>query len=190
MGNFYKNLILLGPSQLEVAGALERYGRVAFVTPEKNGITVTFDLESDEIGDPAELGDLALTLSRDLECPVLAAAVYDDDVLLLGLYDRCGQLGEYESSGASTLSTSGLAKAFRVERRGLRLWLLLRAPRLPFFVFESFRHSLLLRILGAPQWAYATGYPYLQRGERPAGLESSRLVHVGTPRPWRDRPHR
>ena len=71
MGNFYKNLCLVGPGQSDVAAALERHGRVAFVTPEENRMTVAFDLESDEIGDPAELGDLALTLSQDLDCPVL-----------------------------------------------------------------------------------------------------------------------
>jgi len=187
MGNFYKNLCLLGPGQSDVAAALERHGRIAFVAPEENRMTVAFDLESDEIGDPAELGDLALTLSQDLACPVLAAAVYDDDLLLLGLYDRGKQVGEYNSSGGSTLSPSALATAFET-RHQLKVWLLLRAPRFPFFIFESYRHSLILRALGAPQWAYATGYAYLQRGERPAGLSDSQLIHVGTPRPFNPKP--
>ena len=187
MGNFYKNICLLGPGQPAVAAVLERHGRVAFVTPEKNRVTVAFDLESDEIGDPVELGDLALTLSQELACPTLAAAVYDDDVLLLGLYERGKQVGEYNSSGPSNLSPSALAKAFEARHR-LRLWLLLRAPRYPFFVFESYRHSLVLRALGAPQWACAAGYGYLQRGERPAGIDESQLVHVGTSRPFRARP--
>jgi hypothetical protein len=187
MGNFYKNLCLLGPGQSDVAAALERHGRVAFVTPQENRMTVAFDLESDEIGDPGELGDLALTLSQDLACPVLAAAVYDDDVLLLGLYDHGKQIGEYNSSGPSNLRPSALTKAFE-RRKHLRVWLLLRAPRFPFFIFESLRHSLLLRALGAPQWAYATGYGYLQRGERPAGLSDSQLIHVGTPRPFSPKP--
>jgi hypothetical protein len=187
MGNFYKNLCLLGPGQSDVAAALERHGRIAFITPEENRVTVAFDLEADETGDPAELGDLALTLSQDLGCPALAAAVYDDDVLLLGLYDRGKQVGEYNSAGRSDLSPSALTKAFET-RNYLRVLLLLRAPRFPFFIFESYRHSLLLRALGAPQWAYATGYAYLQRGERPPGLGDSQLIHVGTPRPFNPKP--
>src|SRR5262249_5584148 len=36
MGNFYKNLTLKGRSEPEVAAALDRYGRVAFVMPQKS----------------------------------------------------------------------------------------------------------------------------------------------------------
>ena len=186
MGNFYKNLTLVGPGQAEIVKALEAHQRVAYVSPSLNGVTVIFDLDADEIGDPAELGDLALTLSQALGCSALAAAVYDDDVLLLGLYDRGNQIGEYTSDGASNLSVSALMKAFGVQER-IALWLLLRAPHLPLFLFESFRHRLLLRRLRAPPWAVATGYKYIQQGELPPELESSDLVHVGSARPWRAR---
>jgi len=39
MGNFFKNLSLLGPSQSDVAAALERHDRIACVTPERNRFT-------------------------------------------------------------------------------------------------------------------------------------------------------
>ena len=87
MGNFYKNLTVIGPTRDAIEAALTVHQRSAYLTPTREGITVIFDLETDEIGDAAPLGDLALTLSRDLACASLAVAVYDDDVLLMGLYD-------------------------------------------------------------------------------------------------------
>lgn len=184
MGNFYKNITVVGPSQEDVMAALDKHRRAAYVTPTHDGVTVVFDLESDEIGDPTELGALALTLSKDLACAALAAAVYDDDVLLLSLYERGEQLGEYNSSGSSDLTASALARVFRAPRRSLLIWILLRTPRLPLFIFESFRHSLLIRALRTPRWAF-TGYKYIQQGEPPPDLKAAALTHVGEPRPWR-----
>ena len=184
MGNFYKNLTVIGPKREAVEAALTTHQRAAYLTPTRDGITVIFDLESDEAGDPAPLGDLALTLSHDLACVALAVAVYDDDVLLIGLYDRGTQLGEYNSSEASTLRASVLARAFDVRARTPLLWALLGAPHVPLFIFESFRHSLLIRALRMPRWAFATGYKYIQQGEPPPDLAATSLTHVGVPRPW------
>jgi hypothetical protein len=186
VGNFYKNVTLSGPGSADVAAALARYGRVAYLTPTRAGVSVVYDLESDEIGDPRDLGDLALTLSKDLSCPALAAAVYDDDDLLLGLYDRGTQVGEYYSAGASSLSSGALCRTLGVSGRAPIAAALLRAPH-RLFVFESFRHALLLKALGLPEWAYASGYDYIQRGEPPPGLRPEDLLHVGEPRKWRAR---
>lgn len=179
MGNSYTNVTLAGPAQGAVVAALDRCRRQAFVTPTRSGVTVVYDRAADEAGDPAELGDLALTLSRDLSCPALAAAVFDDDALLLGLSLSGAQAGEYLSSGGSTLGAGRLARAFGARRRLPLLWLVLASPRLPLFLFESTRHRLLLRALGHPGWAFATGYRYLQRGERPGDLGPGSLVRVG-----------
>lgn len=183
MGNWYKNITTRGPSQAEVITALLRLGRRAYVTPTRDGITVVFDHGSDLSGDPAELGDLALSLSADLSCPSLAAAVFADDVLLLGLYDRGKQIGEYNSTGSSTLGPAALAQAFRVPRRVAFVWLLMKSPRLPVFLFESLRHRLLIRALRHPIWAFATGYKYIAKGEPPEDLDEAELIHLGASAP-------
>lgn len=104
--------------------------------------------------------------------------MFDDDVLLLGLYDRGAQVGEYNSAGPSTFRASSLLRAFRASAGVPLVWLLLACPRFPMFLFESFRHRLLLRLLRHPTWALATGYKYISHGEPPEGLEPSALVHV------------
>ena len=184
MGNWYKNITVRGPSQTEVVTALLRLGRRAYVTPTREGITVVFDHASDASGDPAELGDLARRLSADLSCPSLAAAVFDDDVLLLGLYDQGKQIGEYNSTASSsTLGPAALARAFQVPGRAPFVWLLMKWPRLPVFLFESFRHRLLIRALRHPIWAFATGYEYIVKGEPPEDLDEVELFHVAAPAP-------
>lgn len=178
VGNWYKNITTLGPAQAELAAVLSRHARRAFLTPTRDMVTVVFDERSDGEADPNELGDLALTLSLELNCPALAAAVYDDDVLLLALYVAGKQLGEFNSAGPSTLSARSLAGAFGASRRTPLLWLLLRSPRLPLFLFESFRHRLLLLTLGQPDWAFATGYKYIRKGEPPEDLEIADMMHI------------
>lgn len=178
MGNFYTNITLLGPTRDRVVKCLESRGRTAYVSPTQAGFTVVFDRTSDETADPAELGDLALTLSQELRCPTLAAAVFDEDVLLLGLYDRGSQIGEYNSAGARSLRASELTRIFGAVGRTTRVALFLALPHL-LVVFESARHSRVLAALGMPRWAYATGYAYLQRGELPPGIGGEGFVHVG-----------
>jgi hypothetical protein len=178
MGNSYANITVSGPPQADVVAVLQAHDRHAYVTPTLNGITIVFDRASEDSGRPEELGDLAMTLSQDLRCPALATAVFDDDVLLLGLYDRGAQVGEYNSAGSSTLRASSLSRAFRATTRAPLVWALLACPRVPIFTFESFRHRILLRLLQQPTWAFATGYRYISRGEPPEDLESSALLHV------------
>ena len=183
MGNWCKNITVVGPSQADVVAALQAHDRHAYVTPTREGVTVVFDRASDQAGSPSELGDLAVTLSQDLKCPALAAAVFDDDVLLLGLYDQGSQVGEYTSAGPSTLGARRLSRAFGAAARTPLVWALLACPRVPLFIFESFRHRLLLGLLRHPTWAFATGYNYISRGEPPEDLEGNALLHVdGQPR--------
>ena len=178
MGNWYKNVTTRGPSQADVMAILARYTRRAYVTPTRDAVTVVFDERSEAEMQPTELGDLAFTLSSELRCPTLAAAVYDDDVLLLALYDAGRQVGEFNSAGVSTLHASDLARVFRVPERTFLLWLILESPRVPLFIFESFRHRLLLRALRHPLWALASGYRYIREGELPEDLTLEDLTHV------------
>ena len=178
MGNWYKNITVFGPSQATVVATLQAHDRRAYVTPTRKGVTVVFDRASDDSSSPGELGDLAIALSQELRCPALAAAVFDDDILLLGLYDQGAQVGEYNSTGRSTLGASSLSRAFSVASRTPLVWALLACPRIPLFIFESFRHRLLLRLLRHPTWAFGTGYKYISRGEPPEDLEPNELMHV------------
>jgi hypothetical protein len=185
MGNWYNNITTLGPEQADVAAWCARHDRQAYVTPTREGVTVVFDREVDRAADPGELGDLALLASLELGCAVLAAAVYDDDVLLLALYEGGRQVGEYNSAGQSTLGAATLCRIFGVRARVPIVWFVLHSPRVPLFVFESFRHRALIRALRQPAWAVATGYAYIRRGERPRDLEESELLHVDGGRPER-----
>jgi hypothetical protein len=180
MGNFYKNITIIGASQAAIISSLENHNRTAYVTPTRDGVTVVFDLQSDEIGEPVELGDIAITLSADLTCVAMAAAVYDDDVLLLGLYDRGVQIGEYTTTGGSDLTARSIARVLGLPSgRTVLLATLLRSPRFPLFVFETWRHHLILKVLGLPAWAAATGYKYVHQGEPPPGLRPEELIHTG-----------
>lgn len=185
MGNWYNNMTTRGPAQADVAAWCTRHDRYAFVTPTRGGITVVFDRDVDRAADPGELGDLALLASHELDCPVLAAAVYDDDVLLLALYERGRQIGQYNSAGRSTLDAATLCRAFDVRPRLPLVWLVLNSPRLPLFLFESFRHGALMRALKQPPWAVASGYGYILRGERPREIEASELLRIDGGRPER-----
>jgi len=185
MGNFYKNVTIVGAEQAAIVASLERHGRIAYVTPSRTMTTVVFDREADAAADPLELGDVALTLSQDLSCLTLAAAVYDDDVLLLGAYANGAQVGEYNSCSGGTLTAAVMRRLLTISRaRAGLLWVVLTAPRLPLFLFETWRHFLILRILGMPPWAGATGYRYVHQGESPPDLEADDLTHVGESRPW------
>jgi len=179
MGNFYKNVTIISASQAAILSSLENHNRTAYVTPTRDGVTVVFDLQSDEIGDPVELGDIAITLSSDLACVTMAAAVYDDDVLLLGLYDSGVQIGEYTTTGGSNLTARSIARVLGLSSgRTILLAMLLGSPRFPLFVFETWRHHLILKVLGLPLWATATGYNYIHQGEPPPGLRPEELVHT------------
>jgi hypothetical protein len=183
VGNWYNNVTTLGPRQADVAAWCARHDRHAYVTPTRGGITVLFDRDVDEAADPGELGDLAVVASLELSCPVLAAAVYDDDVLLLALYDAGRQLGEYSSARRSTLTALTLCRVFGVPRYAPIVWLVLNCPRLPLFLFESVRHRLLLRVLDQPPWAVASGYRYIRKGEPPSALELADLLFIDGGRP-------
>ena len=133
MGNWYTNITVSGPPQADVVAVLQAHDRHAYATPTLNGITVVFDRTSEDSGCAEELGDLAMTLSQDLRCPALAAAVFDDDVLLLSLYDRGAQVsGLLDSareqpvpsiprngSGAACLGAVGLPASSDIHLRKL-----------------------------------------------------------------------
>jgi len=84
MGGFYANYTLSGPSQKAVVRALA--GRRAIVSPESSGCVVAYDKASDD-QDQEMIASLALDLSGNLNCPVLAVLDHDDDILWYQLYE-------------------------------------------------------------------------------------------------------
>jgi hypothetical protein len=187
MGNFYANVTLRTTATGAVAQTLGYLRRRALVAPARNDSTVVYD-EAIETEGPEELGRLAGELSRRHACPALAVLVADDDVLWYGLY-RAGRLHhDYDSnpgydSGRRASpkggDAQGLAEAFGVPARAAELEQVLRAPSgEDGYIFEHERHAELVRLLGLPDIAVATGYEYLEDGELPEGLEEGELRRV------------
>lgn len=187
MGNFYANVTLRTTATGAVAQTLGYLRRRALVAPPRDGSTVIYD-EASETDGPDELGRLAGELSRRHACAALAVFVADDDVLWYGLY-RAGRLHhDYDSNPAYESGrrappkggdAAALAEAFGASERAAELQRVLRAPSgEDGFIFEHERHAELVRLLGLPDIAVATGYEYLEDGELPEGLEETDLRRV------------
>lgn len=179
MGNFYTNYTLRGPSQLEVAAALE--GRLAVVTPQIRGSLVVFDEASDD-QDQEEIAKVGAWLSSEFQCPILTVLNHDDDVLWCQLHE-VGQLtDEYDSSpgyfdphARESLPKGGnaerLAAAFGA-KDAAAVEQVLRKPShdRAGYMFAFQRHAALVNALDLPDYAVSTSYISFDRDEYPAGL--------------------
>ena len=187
MGNFYVNYTLRGPGQIEVADALS--GHSAIVTPSQLGCVVAFDEES-EMQDESIIAKLALQLSFELHCPVLAVLNHDDDILCYWLYNNGELLDRYDSApgfldtSATPSNPAGghaekLCKAFGSKDMANVDTILSK----PFgdkdgYIFAVDRHADLAKALGLPMYGVGFGYSYIERGELPESLGESDLVIV------------
>ena len=187
MGNFYANVTLRAADTDAIVQTLTSQRRRALVAPAIAGCTVIFD-EAIE-GASRELARFAAELSRRHGCATLAVMIADDDVLWYALY-QAGRLDhEYDSnpnydSGPPAPPKGGngaaLASAFGVPERAAELERVLRVPSgQEGYLFEHKRHAELVRLLGLPDIAVASGYGYIEGGELPEGLEESDLRRVG-----------
>ena len=187
MGNSYANVTLRSADTEAIVQSLTSQRRRAFVAPAIAGLTVVFDQAIEE--QVRELGRLAAELSRRHGCAALAITIADDDVLWYALY-RAGRLDhEYDSnpnydSGPLVPPKGGngaaLAAAFGVPERAADLERVLRVlSGTEGYLFEHKRHADLVRLLGLPEIAVATGYGYIEGGELPEGLQESELRRVG-----------
>ena len=174
MGNFYCNFTLRGPSADDIVRVLNEHARTAFVTRTVNGNTVVFDEVADELDDN-EVDAIGTLLSRELACPALAVAVADDDELLLRLYEDGDRRIDYSSRGANQ-GAYRLCRAFGRSWLAPLVWMLLQWP---YLVFETFRHALLAKVLGIPQWCVGTGFRDIEQDDAPPGLERSELRRTG-----------
>jgi hypothetical protein len=187
MGNFYTNYTVRGPSQRSVAAALA--GRSAIVTPAQDGCVTVFDEESDD-QDSAVITELALHLSRELRCPVLAVLNHDDDILWYQLYLTGELADEYDSTpgyfdpSAEPSAPAGgdaqkLCTAFGVNNTA-EVESVLRKSSFDDggYTFEIERHADLARALGIPAFCVAAGFRYVSDGELPEGLAEEDLLRV------------
>lgn len=172
MGLFYTTFTTLGPDDNAISAALKKLRRTAFVSPTVDGYTVIYDEKTEE-QDFAEIETLGAGLSRACGAPVLAAALHDDDVLCLWLFQSGQQKDFYNSlpqyfdpnaePGPPEGGDSGLlCEAFGHARKTKRVDKLLRAnlldDELPEIPGELERHQAIVKELRMP--AFATEVTY------------------------------
>ena len=178
MGNTYANLAVVGRSQEQVAQALQRHRRRAWVAPAENDIVIVFDKGVDTLDDK-EFERVGGLLSDELHATVLLAAVADSDEFYLALFRDGTRELEY-SNRSSKRGANRFARALGRPSAAVPVWLALNAP---VFVFQEDRHGLSARLLRIPQWSVANGYRYMSGGEVPDGLHADTLISVGGPMP-------
>jgi hypothetical protein len=130
MGNFYQNLTVCGAEQRPVVEALRAAGLTAFVSPTRGHHTVVFSKLGDVWESPDAASDVAGTLSHQLGCPVLVAAVFDDDILFLSLFEGLDRTFEYNSSERRITNLRRLHQAAGGKGWFLGLWVVLKLPHL------------------------------------------------------------
>jgi hypothetical protein len=179
MGNYYQNVTIKGASTASVTDLMRELGRPAYIAAAADDVTVVFDAGLDEMRNPQDMLDVPATLSVRLSCPVLLAGVFDDDLLYLALYEGLEKTFEYTSSDRTARNLSRLCAAFDRSHAFARVWFILKLPHFIPYLFESFRHLHLLRALGLPDWAFATGYRTIERNPgRPDGVAPDALIRV------------
>jgi hypothetical protein len=190
VGSFYTNITVRSPQPARVADVLKSAGREAFVSPAANGCTVVFDLECED-QDIDVLNQLASALSGKLGCPALAVLNHDDDVLVVTLHEGGRLVDEYNSSpeyftdGPGAAPEGGDAErichAFGADGKVDEVEAVLRTQGHSDggFAFEMERHESLVKALGLPPAAVATGFNYIDQGELPEGLSESDFVRTG-----------
>jgi hypothetical protein len=191
MGLFYTNFTLRGPAQPEVLDALRSMGRTAFVSPTHNGCITVYDREADEQNFDV-IEEVGSGLSQRFNCPVLAAALHDDDVLYYWLFRTGALCHDYNSSPAyfdpdsEPLPPEGgdsaeLCAAFgRSSREGevqavLAQDLLSEKATIPG---ELERHEALARILGLPPYSAGVGYGTVDGGFLPEEFKNLKFIRV------------
>ena len=121
------------------------------------------------------LSCLATDLSGRLDCAALATLVFDDDVLYLQLFENSAQTVNYISRGGPRAGTWALCRAFRCR---INFPLVLFVMQIPFMPFEYWRHSIITKLLGIPEWVVTTGYRYISNGEFPPHLSEEDLEYT------------
>jgi hypothetical protein len=178
MGLFYTSFTLWGPDGADIAAALKKMGRTAFVSPTVDRFTSVYDRQTEE-QDFGEIGSFGSILSKQICVPVLGAALHDDDVLYLWLFqngecrDFYNSLPQYFDQEAEPGPPEGgdadaLCKAFGSPSQSQRVESLLRANLLsgerPDIAGELERHQAILKELKMPAFSAAITYSSIEGG--------------------------
>jgi hypothetical protein len=193
MGLFYTTFTTLGPDDGAVTAALKKLRRTAFVSPTVEGYTVIYDQKTEE-QDFAEIEKLGVGLSKACGAPVLAAALHDDDVLYLWLFQNGEQRDFYNSlpqyfdaeaePGPPEGGDSGLlCQAFGHARKTKRVEKLLRAnlldDEMPEIPGELERHQALIKELGMPAFAAAVTFSSVKGKYVPEEFAKIKFARLG-----------
>jgi hypothetical protein len=191
MGLFYTNFTLRGPAQPQLLEALRSMGRTAFVSPMHNGCVTVYDREADEQNFDV-IEKLGSELSKRFRCPVLAAALHDDDVLFYWLFRDGALCHDYNSSPAyfdpdsEPLPPVGgdgaeLCEAFGCSSREAEVDAVLAQDLLSekaTIPGELERHEALARILGLPAYSSGVGYGTVDAGFLPEKFKNLEFIRV------------
>jgi len=191
MGLFYTNMTLYRPDRSEVAAALRRLKRSAFLSPTLDGHTVVFD-EAIEEQDTEAIEQLSQLITKEMSCVAMTAVLHDDNVLYLWLFEK-GKLRDHYNScpayfddslspepsgGDSRAICSAFARpdcAKKVEKL-LRIDLL-ESPdsEIPG---EQERHSALATQLGMPTFVAGLGYSAIAGGYIPSEFTGTKFERI------------
>lgn len=176
MGSFYANVVVVGATVDQVAAVVPGPALLA-----ADGDVVAAFCAADE-----PQPTTAAALAAALGCPVVAAAVFDDDLLVveahgqgraveLAVPDPDELFGDDEPTGGPGPGPAEAAALVAVVGRGDpdAVAAVLGADVL----FASDRHGQLLGALGLPTWAAGWGHRYLS--EEPGAFPGPALVAVG-----------
>jgi hypothetical protein len=173
MGNFYTNFEVLGGNSTDLVRVAKELGRRAFVVSAKNGNALLFDADCDE-QDVVEIERLGKQLSERLRLAVVASMNHDDDHLLLWIF-RSGKVTRYESC----LQAFGFGWALSRICGGMMSYpFIVAVLGWPVFIFQVFRHMLLVKTTGLSPVCTSFGYNYLSKGERPPGFTEDEIIRV------------
>lgn len=188
MGSFYTNITLHTTNQNKVVDVLNAGSRTAFVSQPQDGCVVVYDSDT-ESQDVDVLKELADSLSAKLGCAALAVLIHDDDLLLYTLHENGKVVDEYASASLDEMDAAPeggdaarLCRAFGASHAA-QVETILRTDRAGGsgggYVFETERHEDLVKALGIPILAVATGFTYLDQGELPEGATPGTFVTTG-----------
>ena len=194
MGLFYTTFTTYGPDATEVVSALKKLRRSAFVSPTVERHTVVYDQKTEE-QDFAEIEKLGKRLSEVCEAVVLGAALHDDDVLYLWLFQGGEQLDFYNSlpqyfdpdaepGPPEGGDSAALCEAFGQTGNKKRIEKFLRAnlldDEIPEISGELERHQALIKELGMPAYAAEVTYSSVEGGYLPEGFRKIKFARVGS----------
>jgi len=149
---------------------------------------VAYD-EKSEAQDFHIINELGSRLSRDLESPVLAVVVHDDDILFFQLYEYGEITDDYDSSpgyfdpdaepsGPDGGDAMRLCSAFGTANVAEVMEILRKSTYDDDGPDAIERHIQLVSALGLPPWAVCAGFNYIIAGEIPDGISDTDLIHT------------